>query len=65
MNSGVIFYKVKKVETFWASGTGSIRYWNFYVSETITFHTVLTSYGTIPDESAVLFNEVLLNEGNG
>ena len=26
---------------------------------------MLTSYSTIPDESAVLFNEVLLNEGNG
>ena len=32
---------------------------------TIAFHTVLTSYSTIPDESAVLFNEVLLNQGEG
>ena len=38
---------------------------NFLLSETIAFHTVLTSYSSIPDESAVLFNEVLLNEGDG
>ena len=32
---------------------------------TIGFHTVLTSYSTIPESSAVLFNEILLNEGDG
>ena len=32
---------------------------------TITFHTVLTSSSSIPDESAVLFNEVVLNQGEG
>ena len=37
----------------------------FEISGTIAFHTVLTSYDTVPDESAVLFNEVLLNEGDG
>ena len=37
----------------------------FYVLETIAFHSILTSYSSIPDESAVLFNEVLLNEGLG
>ena len=35
------------------------------VLDTIAFHTVLTSYETIPTGSAVLFNEVLLNEGDG
>ena len=35
------------------------------ISDTIAFHTVLTSYDTIPEGSAVLFNEVLLNEGEG
>ena len=38
---------------------------NWFLSDTIAFHTVLTSYSTIPDESTVLFNEVLLNEGDG
>ena len=32
--------------------------------EFIVFHTKLTSHSTIPDESVVLFNEVLLNEGD-
>ena len=36
-----------------------------YVSDTIAFHSVLTSYDTIPGESAVIFNEVILNEGEG
>ena len=35
------------------------------ISDTIAFHTVLTIYDTIPDESVVLFDEVLLNEGDG
>ena len=35
------------------------------VSEIIAFHTSLTSYSTIPDEAVLLFNEVLLNEGDG
>ena len=34
-------------------------------SETISFNAALTSYDTIPDESAVLFNVVLLNVGDG
>ena len=34
-------------------------------SDTIAFHTVLTSYDAITEGSAVLFNEVLLNEGDG
>ena len=34
-------------------------------SDTIAFHTVLTSYDSISIGSAVLFNEVLLNKGNG
>ena len=33
------------------------------VSDTIAFHSALTSYSTI--ESAVIFNEVILNEGEG
>ena len=36
-----------------------------FISDTIAFHTVLTSYDTIPEPSTVLFNEVLLNEGDG
>ena len=35
------------------------------VSGTIVFTSVLTSYTTIPIGSTVLFNEVLLNEGDG
>ena len=35
------------------------------VLDTIAFHSVLTSYSTIPDGSTVIFNEVLLNEGDG
>ena len=35
------------------------------ISDTIAFHTVLTPYSNIPFQSAVLFNEVLLNEGDG
>ena len=35
------------------------------IAETIAFHTVLTSYSTIPYETAVEFNVVLLNEGDG
>ena len=38
---------------------------NFLISETIAFHAVLTSYSTIPIDSAVLFNEGVLNEGEG
>ena len=41
------------------------KYWIFCISDTVAFHTVLTSYNTIIPESAVLFNEVLLNEGDG
>ena len=37
----------------------------FYTLETVAFHTVLTSNPTIPDESPVLFDEVLINEGDG
>ena len=35
------------------------------ISDTIVFHIVLTSYSSISEGSAVLFNEVLLNEGDG
>ena len=35
------------------------------ISDTIAFHTVLTTNPTIPYGSAVLFDEVLLNEGEG
>ena len=38
---------------------------NLLLSDTVAFHAVLTAYSSIPDESAVLFNEVLLNEGEG
>ena len=37
----------------------------FFTAETIAFNAVLISFDTIPDESAVLFHEVLLNEGDG
>ena len=37
----------------------------FYISDTIAFHLVLTSYDTISEESVVLFKEILLNEGEG
>ena len=33
--------------------------------DTIAFHSALTSYSTIPNQSEVVFNEVLLNEGDG
>ena len=35
------------------------------ISVTIAFHATMTSYDTIYGGSAVLFNEVLLNQGNG
>ena len=35
------------------------------ISETYAFHTALTSTPTISEGSAVLFDEVLLNEGEG
>ena len=38
---------------------------DFSIAETIAFHTVLTAYDTITDESAVLFNNVVLNQGEG
>ena len=34
-------------------------------SETIAFTAALNSYSSIPDEAAVEFNVVLLNEGDG
>ena len=36
-----------------------------FLSDTIAFHSTLTSYPTIPDETAVAFNEVILNEAEG
>ena len=36
-----------------------------FFSDTIAFHTVLTSYSSISEGSPVLFNEVLLNQGDG
>ena len=36
-----------------------------YVAETIMFRTILTSYLSIDEESAVPFNRVLLNKGDG
>ena len=35
------------------------------ISETIAFTAALTFYSSIPDEAAVEFNVVLLNEGDG
>ena len=37
----------------------------FYILVTVAFHTVLTYNPTISFGSAVLFDKVLLNEGNG
>ena len=37
----------------------------FPITDTIAFNTVLTSYVSISEGSAFLFNEVLLNEGDG
>ena len=34
-------------------------------ADTIAFHSALTSYSTIPDETAVVFNEVIFNQGDG
>ena len=43
------------------------RYYRCYfnISETIAFHTVLTLYSIMREESAVLFDRVLLNKGDG
>ena len=38
---------------------------HLWISETIAFTAALTSYSIIPTGSAVEFNEVLLNEGDG
>ena len=35
------------------------------VPATIAFHTVMTSYDTISEGSTLLFNEILVNEGDG
>ena len=35
------------------------------ISDTIAFHSILTFYSAIPIDSAILFNKVLLNEGDG
>ena len=43
----------------------NLNIYKIYISDTIAFHTVLTSYDTITENSAVLFNEILLNEGDG
>ena len=37
----------------------------FYILVTVAFHSVLTDNPTISFGSAVLFDQVLLNEGNG
>ena len=37
----------------------------FNVVETIAFHAILTSHVTMDEESAVLFDRVTLNQGNG
>ena len=47
------------------SACKTVNFRTLCISDTIAFHTVLTSYDTIPDEIAVLFNEVLLNVGDG
>ena len=40
--------------------------WTFFLlTDTVAFHTALTDYSSIPIGSAVEFNEVLLNEGDG
>ena len=43
----------------------NIKFHIFSVSDTIAFHSALTSYSTIPDESRVIFNEVIFNEEMG
>ena len=35
------------------------------ISETIAFHSVLTSYGSMEAEDTVVFDLILLNQGNG
>ena len=46
--------------------TNFLNFYVFYfVSDTIAFHSVLTSYSTIPDGSNILFNEIILNQGDG
>ena len=35
------------------------------ISELIAFHAVLTSYFTIAELTPVIFNQIVLNEGNG
>ena len=35
------------------------------IPNTIAFYSVLTSYSTIPEGSALIFNEVILNDGDG
>ena len=37
----------------------------FFTSDTIAFHTVLTSYSSMSGGSPVLFNDVLLNLDDG
>ena len=54
-----------KVNVVFESWMNSTTNFTFSIPDTIAFHTVLTSYNTIPEESAVVFNEVLLNEGDG
>ena len=55
----IFFYDMKIIQAC------TMECWISYVLETIAFHSILTSYSTIPFGSAVLFNEVLLNEGDG
>ena len=52
--------KMSKIQHF----ASTERLWIWF-SDTIAFHTVLTTYDTIPDESAVEFDLVLLNQGDG
>ena len=45
--------------------THYVHYVIFFILATVAFHTALTSYSSIPINSAVEFNEVLLNQGDG
>ena len=38
---------------------------NLLLPDTIAFHSIVISYDTMPLQSAVQFNEVVLNEGDG
>ena len=60
------YYDIQSMSRWYASYWNAFLFYTFFLfSDTIAFHTVLTSYDTISTGSAVEFNEVLLNEGDG